>query len=1034
MRLSLVPSRNKRLAYTLYAVAACLLAGSLTVAAIQPATADAADWGPDGTTGNTSSAVTVQWDNGGATPAADQVPRDSTQILPHTGGKTYADVNPALSAQMQQTYGGASLTVSQTADLVHQAVTLTVSGAVGGSNQSLAGFTIMQCWGSSTEAQPDPEDCQDGAGVLDTSNLAYLQAKRGLGGDDETLTAGGDLKAATHVTLGAVLSGTTATLTAQVIAAVNGTNADVGDAAGSIVFTDANGNTVARVAVSNGLATTTVKNVAATATFDAQYIAAATANYLDSPLVADASNADQVTFPDHTRPLPVAPSGPLATNAAPHNTTQHIPFRAVSGDFGISTAVGGFQQFYSSETTNEIGDLTNGSEPFEMQTGAESPGLGCGARSDQPSTSVCWLVAVPANFPATAGFGNPPTSPLTPSLWAQRMQVRLNFADVATSCGSGARELSVGSELLVDAMNSWIPALCTQTGVDLGYIQTDDESARGQLASGGASLVFTSQPVDDSGGGTSTLYGPAGLSAVNIAVLAATGGTNEFVPLKGIKLNARLVAKLLTESYREGIDPTGASSSSSLPWAMTLPAELKTDPEFQALNPGLPNSVLGNDLVVTVAGSDGTSALWNWITSDPDARAFLDGCPDAASNNTVINPFYSTRTYAECKTNPADTPAQQALESDALEKTAASYRSAQSASNPMGTVLPSTYTDSVPSYPPAGGVFPQPGYYERPAVTDASGSVTQLADGFANLHPHENSFSIIAGDVLRGQEKSLTLWCSDPVACPGNTVTAPGIWLNGTPPLLGTGVFGLTDGTAAAHDTLPTTLLCDDSGDNCVGANNASLTAAAGKFTSSSTDSHFESLDASAFAKDDWYADGAYPLTVPVYAEINTVGLSQATAQDYAKVLQYISTTGQQQGFDIGNLPPGMAPLTDSLVAQDQAAIATLKQIRDPAVSAPPAPTSVTGQQLPASSNGGAPAGEVPPVSIVPVSTPVPNAPAGSSLVPTSAPQALPGATALTPALPTGPYAWGVGGGLAGALASGVAAPIVGRKRKAGVL
>ncbi len=1004
MKLSIAPAQNKKLAYGLYALSLGLLASTIALAASvssAQAVAPGTDWGPGGLMAPTDSAVTVAWDNGGNTPEADKVPRDSSQVLPHTGGKTYADLDPTVNDGIAQDFGGMKLTVSQTAGLRHQAVDLTVTGVQAGTNPTPNGLTVMQCWGAAGETAPDPANCEEGVGVVDSSSTDYRQSPRRIDSVDLSLTSGGDLKAPTTLTLNGQVQGGTSTLVATVLTVdANGSsNVAATGAAGKVEFDRADGSALATVQVSNGQAKTTTPAPATGSStgYTAHYIAAPTENYLDS----DPNQTQTLTLPADSAPLPSAPTSGNGTNTSP-NVTPKIPFHTVDG-----TWTGTLGQYFDQTTTNEIGNVPapadasgTSTETFEMLTGAESPGLGCGAREDQPSTGVCWLVAVPIDTAVSSGTTAPPTSPLTPTRWAQRVQVKLAFAPVAPSCGAGVRQLSIGSELLVDAMNSWIPAICTGVGVDLGYVQNGDSQARDQYTSQSASLIFTSAPVDDSGGGTSTLYAPAGLSAVTIGVFAINS-SHQFVT--GIKLNARLVTKLLTESYRQAIDPTssGTSADSDDPWVTKLPQSLVTDPEFHALNPQLPASGLQSDVVVTVAGSDATTAVWNWLLADPDAKAFLDGCPDSASRNTVINPFYSTRSYAECQDQAAT-----------LEATALARRSPQSSTNPDGTKLPATFdATSVPQYPPTGAAFPQPGYYEHPAVTDSQGNVTQLPLTLADLHPRENTFAAIAADVFRGQEKTFTTWCTDTVVC-GGVVTPPGVWVNGNPPIYGAGVLGLTDGTAAATDLIPTALLCDDSGDNCVGANDDSLQKAASTFVPSATSSHFLQPP----AKPD-YAGGAYPLTLPVYAEINTKGLPQADATAYAKVLQFISTTGQQQGFDSGNLPPGMAPLPDAMVAQTAAAVQTLQQIKDP----PPVDDSGTGDLAPPDTD------QLPPVGFVPAGTdggaPTPSA--------TPTPQAKAGPVGVTPASAVGFFPFGVGAGIVGALIAGIAAPIVGRKRRA---
>jgi hypothetical protein len=999
MRLSIAPARNKKLAYTLYSLSLGLLAGTLVLAASvssAQALSPGSDWGSDGAMAATNSAVTVAWDNSGGTPADDKVARDSSQVLPHTGGKTYSDVPSAISDPIAQGFGGMTLSVSQTTGLVHQAVSVAVTGVAAGSADNPRQLAVMQCWGSTTAAQPDPEDCQWDGNTVDGPAVGA----RGLPSSDAPLLGGGDLKANTLVGQFVIkVSGGTATLAGIVDAQSSTATLPADGAAGKVEFLDnATGAVVAEAPVQGGLATSTVTGLqdGQKYTYIAKYVADPSENYLSSVNVLPTSvTLDAEGNANATTPLPTAPSSGLGTNSAPDNTASAMPFHAIDGTFTGDTAA-----YFTNSTTNAFGSMLTPSvasltvtRSFEVQTGAEAPGLGCGARSDQPSTSVCWLVAIPidqtVNPISSSGGG-----PLALSDWAQRVQVKLTFAAVSASCGTGARELASGSDLMTDAVNSWIPAMCTQAGVDFGYVDTGDLQARDQYSQKDTSLIFTSSPVDDSGGGTSTLYAPAALAAVTIAVFSVnSSGQN----LTNIKLNARLVAKLLTESYLQAV--TGPSALPGTPWANKLPADLIDDPEFQALNPQASNGGLGSDLVVTVNGSDAASALWQWVSADPDAKAFLDGCPDAASKNSVINPFYSTRSYTECQSQAVS-----------LEATAAIKRSAQSPTNPKGTVLPDTYVDSTPVYPPTVAAFPQPGYYQEPAVVDSkTGAIIQPPLTFADLHPRESTFTAIAADVFRGQEKSLTSWCAADIDCPGaGTIPAGGAYINGAGPKYGAGVVGLTDGSAAAKDLLPTALLCDDSGSNCVGANNGSLQKAANGFVASSISSHF--LQAPATPD---YAGGAYPLTLPVYAEINTNGLDQTDATAYAKVLSFISTTGQQQGFDIGNLPPGMAPLTDALVAQTDSAISTLQQITDP--------TSAAGGGGSSSPN----TDQLPPVGFVPTD------PGSGSPSPSPTPQAMAGPIAITPVSAVGFLPYGVGTGLLGALGAGIAAPIVGRKRRA---
>ncbi|HEY4752067.1 MAG TPA: hypothetical protein VIH37_02205, partial [Candidatus Limnocylindrales bacterium] len=353
-----------------------------------------------------------------------------------------------------------------------------------------------------------------------------------------------------------------------------------------------------------------------------------------------------------------------------------------------------------------------------------------GFRSDEPSTNTCWLVIVPRGFAGENSGDLINASALTPSRWAQRLQVKLGFADVAPTCPGGqARTIALGGEVLGSAMASWIPAICATDKVALGFSQLAESTARAQYSTGSANFIFTSQPVDDSGGATSTRYAPVALAGTVVAVrmFPVIAGQANPPMLSDIKLNARLVAKLLTQSYSQSVDNFPATRvGDNAPWVNDELASLTADPEFLALNPGIAQYFRDNgDLIVAINPSDAVSVLWQWITGDPEARAFLDGCPDDASGGSVINPFFSTRTYAECTGRTA-----------ALE-TAAQAKMDQ-------TAVPSTYTYSTPSYPPPDGGFPQPGYYARQATS------TQLSETTTDLHPRQLSLDAVGLNVYKG--------------------------------------------------------------------------------------------------------------------------------------------------------------------------------------------------------------------------------------------------------------------------------------------
>ncbi|WP_394939279.1 hypothetical protein [Psychromicrobium sp. YIM B11713] len=592
--------------------------------------------------------------------------------------------------------------------------------------------------------------------------------------------------------------------------------------------------------------------------------------------------------------------------------------------------------FFSSTTTNEIDRLYFDSEGkaqtvFETQTGAEANFMGCGLARG-PSTSNCWLVAVPRtpeininNYPEAWG------SALSPSLWAQRLQVKLGFRNAPGACsGSEARSLSAGSELLDSAMDSWIPALCSSQKLATGYTKLSDAQARRQQAEGNQPMVLTSEPSPGS------WHAPIALSGIvlafNIGMNDAQG--NYLGPVPELKLNARLVAKLLTQSYQAGMgldanSDGGKEFASKVPWAQNYPASIVSDPEFIKLNPGLSSKIdkgsfTGGNIQLESLRSDAADRLWEWLVADPDAGAFLNGCPD--ENGQVINPFYSTRSYQGCQ-----------AQATALESTAKLRR--------QQTVKPSTYADIPASYPPDSASYPLPGWYESvPIVRDANGPIpgpdgkpqidqNKLSLTMPDVYPRQDSMSVTGKNAFRAITPSNKEWCGKVGGCVAPDFPAVGKWISttSTPADLPYRFsLSITDAATAARYQLPTAKLCNTQGDACVGASSSSLL----KETARLQKADGDGVQKVAVSAD--YAAGAYPLALPVYAAVKPAGLLAKDAKAFASMLDYVSTKGQASGTAPGQLPPGYAPLTASLQAQTAAVVSKLRSITDPAAQLPP--------------------------------------------------------------------------------------------------
>jgi hypothetical protein len=328
-----------------------------------------------------------------------------------------------------------------------------------------------------------------------------------------------------------------------------------------------------------------------------------------------------------------------------------VPFKPVNGN---STFV--YEKYFAPESTNEVtaapvGADGTGSTVFEIQTALEAPHLGCGSLVSGEQVK-CWLVVVPRGEHYMNGSEVPideslSGSPLSASNWANRIEIPLEFAPLSFSCPIGnAERRVVGSELVSEAVTSWQPELC-QSVATFGYSQIGDGEARRQLVSnleGSAGLGFVNKPLSTEETGTARLvYTPVATSAIVVAfnIENQFKNTSPYFGENGkvvtsLKLNPRLLAKLLTQSYRA--DVPGGNTKTHV---KNNPRSLRHDPEFLALNPkfrDFVNNAEPGGIVVALGSSDVAAMVWAWIRSDASARAFLAGEPD--QYGMVLNKYY----------------------------------------------------------------------------------------------------------------------------------------------------------------------------------------------------------------------------------------------------------------------------------------------------------------------------------------------------------------------------------------------------------
>ncbi len=627
---------------------------------------------------------------------------------------------------------------------------------------------------------------------------------------------------------------------------------------------------------------------------------------------------------------PAEPSEP--DHQAPGSQAgYYVPFTPVGTNLKIYTDASSdpteptLSTYFQAQSTNEVpvaatsADGT-GQVSFEVQTGREAAGLGCGDRNTAAGGALrgCWLVIVPRGMlnpdGATQVMGVQ-ESALGASNWAQRVQVHLSFLPTSNVCPQDAVQRSmVGTELVADLMMSWQPVLCQNSGAVYSFTPTPDVTNAIQLNSalpGSAGLAFTTEPITFPDQGPPLLYAPVAVTGLTFAFLIDARSNSSIQQVRRLSLSPQLVAKALTQSYLADL-PGGLRSGTDF----VQPEWIKrgtiiNDPQWLQLNPDLRcdqgvclpsvSSTQATQAPMTTADQSAVNeAVWAWIQSEPGTKAWLRGQPDAGG--MVVNPNY------------------QALNLDDPPPASAYLRADPTC----------THVTSGTPLPPADACFTSVDYI-----------------------PYAHSLDDAAIHVQRAFTHGTSGW--------DNMVMAPdgsqGWWEKAAPKALGLRfAWAITAASFSARYGLPTANLCFSDGADCVAPTAASLTAA---LAAAKPDSagllHVAPTDP---------GKGGYPLTQIVYAAVRT-NQDPAALRDTAALLDYAAGAGQTSGAEVGQLPSGYLPLPDDLRAKTTSVAATLREL----ANAKPSPTA--GQP-----GGGAPT--------TPGATGVPNGGATPSLSPGS--------------------------------------------------
>jgi hypothetical protein len=635
------------------------------------------------------------------------------------------------------------------------------------------------------------------------------------------------------------------------------------------------------------------------------------AGALAQPLDADTGNGDLAAGNDYLLAIyecsgtdPTGPVGDgdlLDTNGDCYDISNTAAVQATQG------AANGVIAFTSANGTGQAN--------VYVEAGPENSFVHCGVGSP------CSLVIVP-NFggdPASSktcgdhdddlvppGPGQYPyglfTSIGSTCSWADRIVVPLSFAPSSANCPTTSTPVFqvAGSPMMEAAMEQWQAGWCTgPSALSFNYTSEPEYVAR-QFFLGGTGAVAASvdlalvtQPATqvDSNGISPTArqytYAPLANSAIAFAYYIDNPDTGQ-PPPNPLVLNARLAAKLLTESYAleygcTGQKPPLKSSSTCDPAVAGNPATIFDDPEFFSLNGGdtqktineFPNDEVFSQLgdaptmgtflpLVSGANTDMTYELTGWIQSDKSASAFLSGQPVTGSLPGGVKTSMKVNTY---------------------------YR---------GTGYPTSSfvaLDSGWSTPPNGLSTADE---SMQAAWNPVSDLDAVATDLATYTPTSDNPVPVCGFTTGTCQK--TGWKNPQL--PGEILGA-------------NAMTAVVSESQAAADEFPVFSLVNAAG-KAVAPTDASILAAVSQMTTNpdgiTQSANFSSKD-----------PAAYPLAMVDYAMVPTCGLPAAKASAISAFLTDVATKGQQPGYLPGQLAAGYAPLNSHQLAQLKAAASEVK-------------------------------------------------------------------------------------------------------------
>jgi hypothetical protein len=328
-------------------------------------------------------------------------------------------------------------------------------------------------------------------------------------------------------------------------------------------------------------------------------------------------------------------------------------------------------------------------------------------------------------------------------------------------------------------------------------------------------------------------------------------------PYPQLHLDARLLAKLMTESYE-----ACALDCLAYPALARNPITITTDPEFIALNPGIPENDLylaaASSLSLISADSDIVFALTSYINDDPEARAWLNGQEDPWGME--VNPAY------------------------------------QGISLPV-TSWPLNDTHIATAFASSNPCVSAPG--SAPWLSLVASPIEDPAQIALNLQFAIANSQVTCAGTPPAPQKLVSLGRENP----GSQ------FLLGLVSLGDAERYGLPTAALETQSTVdPTKPMPDATGRTFAAPTPATLAAAAVMLSPNDTTGSwtvpYDAMRTTAAGLN------AYPGTVLISTDVPTQGLPAQDAQDYSELLNFVAGPGQTAGLSNGQLPDGYLPMT----------------------------------------------------------------------------------------------------------------------------